>query len=441
MAYLGNGYFGGWKRQPADPKDFKYTLREISSAPQKANILNLMPSVFDQGQIGSCTANAGVAALMSLDKKEGLAAKMWSRLFLYFNERKEDGTTRQDAGANIRDVFKAANKYGVCDEIIYPYNERSIFKTPPVKAYKSAFEKPTTYELLPQSVASVKDCIASGFSVIFGFDVYESFMNIGSDGLMPLPTATERIIGGHAVCVVGYDDTKKLLTVRNSWGSSWGDKGHFYMPYSFFESNSCSDSWTVKKTASQLTEELASNSTFTIAEGNHFSNPRNFPISKFKPLTFEFSPNESWKYLLKDATQPSGLSVDQLDWNKLLGVTVTPLNPMGDTVMSGWRYEPDTDSITICPYWHRNSFGIVREMDESLKVPVKIGTTYQVSLWHDGTNMHYVMKEKSSGNVLQVESKPFRGGWSFLKLCHIIQPYFGGNKVAVQNTYFDVVSI
>ena len=82
-------------------------------------------------------------------------------------------------------------------------------------------------------------------AVAIGFQVYQSFMKIGADGVMPMPKPSERVVGGHAVLVVGYDDGKKAVLVRNSWGTKWGDQGYFWMPYAFIaDENNADDFWT-----------------------------------------------------------------------------------------------------------------------------------------------------------------------------------------------------
>lgn len=95
----------------------------------------------------------------------------------------------------------------------------------------------------------MKHTISSGFPFVFGFAVYESFESkeVKKTGIMPMPKLDERMVGGHAVCAVGYDDTKKYFIIRNSWGDTWGDKGYFYMPYAYIINNSlAADFWTIR---------------------------------------------------------------------------------------------------------------------------------------------------------------------------------------------------
>jgi C1A family cysteine protease len=98
----------------------------------------------------------------------------------------------------------------------------------------------------------MKGCLSSGYPFVFGFTVYESFESedVARTGNVPMPGADERIVGGHAVLAVGYDDDESRFICRNSWGSDWGDAGYFYMPYAYLLDNNLSDDfWTIRLVA------------------------------------------------------------------------------------------------------------------------------------------------------------------------------------------------
>ena len=104
---------------------------------------------------------------------------------------------------------------------------------------------------LTQSLVLMKGCLASGFPFVFGFTVYESFESnaVASSGIVPMPAPNEKIVGGHAVVLVGYNDAVDRFRVRNSWGTRWGQKGYFEMPYLYVTSGSlASDFWVVQQT-------------------------------------------------------------------------------------------------------------------------------------------------------------------------------------------------
>lgn len=106
-----------------------------------------------------------------------------------------------------------------------------------------------TYQSVDQNLADMKGCLASGYPFVFGFTVYPSFESdeVARSGIVPIPGASEQTLGGHAVLAVGYDDTKNMFIVRNSWGSGWGLAGYFYMPYAYLlDNNLANDFWTIR---------------------------------------------------------------------------------------------------------------------------------------------------------------------------------------------------
>jgi len=99
----------------------------------------------------------------------------------------------------------------------------------------------------------MKGCLASSYPFIFGFTVYDSFESqpVAQTGVVPMPGSTERVLGGHCVVAVGYDDSQQRFIVRNSWGTSWGIQGYCTMPYAYLtDSNLASDFWTIRLVSS-----------------------------------------------------------------------------------------------------------------------------------------------------------------------------------------------
>jgi C1A family cysteine protease len=241
-----NTYAFGYKRDKVDERDLfhkKYNQTED----KLIDLRNQSPPIYDQGHLGSCTANA-VAFAYHFDeiKQKEKKSFMPSRLFIYYNERNMEGNVGTDSGAEIRDGIKTINRRGVCKETTWPYDIKKFKVEPPPYAYEEALEHHSVlYKRVQQDINQIKGILKSGLPIVFGFLVNESFMRIGGDGMMPEPEG--KIVGGHAVAIVGYDDTKKLIIVRNSWGEEWGDHGYFYAPYSFIlNTDICSDLWTVE---------------------------------------------------------------------------------------------------------------------------------------------------------------------------------------------------
>ena len=244
----------GWKKDKVDPRDLLKTFTAFSHESATTTTVDLRskcPSVYDQGALGSCTANA-IAGAYEFDMMKEHEDNIFtpSRLFIYYNERKMEGNIDEDAGAEIRDGIKSINKVGVCDEKEWPYDISKFTNEPTQNLYDEAkHHTAIKYQRVSQDLKHMKECLHQGLPFVFGFMVYESFESkkVASTGNMPMPQEGEEILGGHAVMAVGYNDEKKVFIVRNSWQDTWGDKGYFYMPYDFMtNADYVSDIWVVE---------------------------------------------------------------------------------------------------------------------------------------------------------------------------------------------------
>lgn len=228
----------GWVPDLPDARDFLYSTPEaiLKKMPTKVDLSSKMPKIYDQGQLGSCTANAIGAAFEYDQVKEGYKDFMPSRLFIYYNERAMEGTIDTDSGAMIRDGMKSVAKLGVCTEDLWPYDVARFTEKPPGKAYTEARKhQALLYKRVIPTLHQMQGCLAAGYPFVFGFSVYESFMTpeVAKTGDVPLPPRGEQLIGGHAVVALGYDDGNQRFKVRNSWGTGWGKRGYCTMPYGY----------------------------------------------------------------------------------------------------------------------------------------------------------------------------------------------------------------
>ena len=242
----------GWTPDLPDQRDHLYAAPPpaLGQLPPSADLTLSCPPVYDQGQLGSCTANAISAAIEFERLKQKLPDITPSRLFIYYNEREMEGTVSSDGGAQIRDGIKSVAQQGVCPEQEWPYDISKLTQKPPPQAYQDALaDRAVSYQRVLQDLTQLRGCIASGYPFVFGFTVYSSFEtpDVARTGHAPLPAPGEQQIGGHAVMAVGYDDSNQWMIVRNSWGPGWGLKGYFTLPYAYLsQANLAADFWTIR---------------------------------------------------------------------------------------------------------------------------------------------------------------------------------------------------
>jgi C1A family cysteine protease len=247
----------GWLPDVPDARDFTYAapLKVMQKLPVKVDLRKLCPPVYNQGGLGSCTANAMGAAFQITQVIQKKVTWMPSRLFLYYNSRVPINTENSDSGAFLRDAVKVMNKQGMCKETEWTYDDdgspgAKFTIKPPAICYKQALDNQIlTYQRLQNGLTVLQGCLAEGYPFAFGFSVYESFMSaaVRNTGIMPMPNiSTERMVGGHAVLAVGFDNSKQAFLVRNSWGKGWGIAGYFWMPYAYATSRQAADFWTIR---------------------------------------------------------------------------------------------------------------------------------------------------------------------------------------------------
>jgi C1A family cysteine protease len=242
----------GWLRDLPDHRDHRFAAspRILAKLPSSVDLRAGLPAPYDQGQLGSCTANALAGAFQYLLKSEKKRSFTPSRLFIYYNERVIEHHAEQDSGAMLRDGIKALNQWGACPETAWPYDPSQFATKPSAACYAGALKHQLLkYERMDQDLNQLRGCLAQGLPFVFGFTVYSAFMSPATarTGVGNLPGPGETPQGGHAVLAVGYDDVSQRFLMRNSWGSGWGQKGYFTLPYAYLlQTELCSDFWALQ---------------------------------------------------------------------------------------------------------------------------------------------------------------------------------------------------
>jgi len=246
----------GWIPDIPDQRDFMYSAKYRTTAPVPV-YTDLRPHdspIQNQGNLGCCVEHALAGDIQMLQHIDKVPYAALSRLFMYYNTRVSIGTVDSDSGSTLRDCIKTVAKgsKGASIENLWLYKDDGVkFKIKPsAAAYDSGLQHVITSY---QSLVTLDDmltCLASGYPFVFGFSVYESFESdtVARTGVVPMPGSKEKLLGGHAVCCVGYNQIYQRFLVRNSWGVNWGIKGYFTIPYAYLTNqNLAADFWTIRR--------------------------------------------------------------------------------------------------------------------------------------------------------------------------------------------------
>lgn len=257
----------------------------------------MMSPVRNQDGIGACVSFALVANFEAIGNKTGIKHNL-SELFLYY-------TARVYGEAYISSAVSELEMIGVCNENVWPLNNTNINKEPSQAAFNNASEQKIMKAFhVGATNEDLKAVLNAGYPVIISFPVYESFFETGKNGIVPLPKRGEKLIGGHAVLAVGYNEN--IIICKNSWGTQFGDNGYFYLPY---EHEQFHDRWAI---LSIIGNTLYDDTTFNkyladqglnVDNGMHASTARNMGF---------FPPEVRVKNLPMQAAGPSNTTEELL---------------------------------------------------------------------------------------------------------------------------------
>lgn len=254
----------GWIPDLPDNRDYSFTTiknknnllnknKAFSSPAEYLLNISTFSPIEDQGNLGSCTANAAAGIVEYMERKASSRHVDVSRIFLYKVTRNLMRVTG-DTGAYLRDTIRALRLFGSPPEPFYPYNIANFDKEPTAYHYALAanYKSINYFRVdLPtlgvtDILASCKDKLVRGYPLMFGFTCFESLYSPAADaGNIPFPNANEAVIGGHAVTMVGYSDIKGAFRIRNSWGKGWGEQGYGWLPYKYVLEGLVEDIWGI----------------------------------------------------------------------------------------------------------------------------------------------------------------------------------------------------
>lgn len=212
--------------------------------PKQFDYTKLMSPVRNQQDEGTCVAFASVVGVKEyFDSKEYKKLQELSPRFVYNLCKKFDGAPDEE-GTYPRIAMKVLLNYGVCLESFWPYKPHQT-DTPKKNADTNAkIYRIKAYARLKSLIEMKRSLLVNG-PFMAGVEVFESWFNkkVENSGIIPMPKDSEEMVGGHAICIAGYDDSTQTFKFKNSWGVKWADKGYGYIPYDYIKKY-CSDAWS-----------------------------------------------------------------------------------------------------------------------------------------------------------------------------------------------------
>lgn len=225
-----------FKVRPSLPDNRDYVYERSDKPLRDAVDLREWASlVEDQSQLGSCSGNAVANAYELLVKKEkpDIFVEL-SRLFIYYNTRLLEGSLGTDAGATLRGSMKAAEKFGLCKESLWPYHIDEFDTKPTEECYADAKHRTIKNYQRIANVGDMLDALNNEKPVVFGVDVFEGFMYLNKDeSTVYVPMYRSESLGAHAMSMEGYDLSKGVFLAKNSFGTNWGDQGYCWIPFEY----------------------------------------------------------------------------------------------------------------------------------------------------------------------------------------------------------------
>jgi hypothetical protein len=214
-----------------------------STTPIKLDLSSFMTPVRDQGNEASVVGFAVAEALeYQIYKKLGKQVIISPRYIYYYAKIEGNSDPHSDTGTYNKYAIQVIQKTGGVSEDVWPYIAEDLASNPP-EGVKAASKYKIVQATQITSLEEIKSALQKYGPVVTGISVYKSFSNTQT-GIISDPAPTEYPIGSIAICIVGYDDDRKLIKFKNSWGTNWGDNGYGYISYDYVKKYS-SDTWWI----------------------------------------------------------------------------------------------------------------------------------------------------------------------------------------------------
>ena len=228
-----------------DDRDYIYRSDNTQALRETVDLREWDTLVESQGSLGSCSSNALTNAYeLCVNRKYPEYFTHLSRLFIYYNTRVEYSNVAEDKGIFLRDGLKSLEKFGVCSELLWPYDIEKFDDRPTDECYEDAKKRKILQYQKLISNYYITEVLNSNKPVVFGMEIYDSFMDLNeSISTVSFPSRKENSLGGHAMCMVGYDLKKRLFLAKNSFGITWGDNGYCWIPFDYIRQEGY-DIWT-----------------------------------------------------------------------------------------------------------------------------------------------------------------------------------------------------
>lgn len=233
----------GALQDPLDTRDHITGYKPIGILPSIVNLSTYASEVRQQGSANSCTAYSAVAVYEMESRINREEFVEGSEQYNYYNSRILNGLFPDDKGSYLREAFKVIHDFGDCPEKLMPYNDKDINYNPGIfcGAFARFFRIKEYLRIL--SVPGIKESLNQNHPVSLAIPVTEAWIGLTKD---TIPAYDNKVVGGHAIYIIGYDDNKVAFMIQNSWGKNWADKGRAWLPYSYVYDCPWFDCWTIR---------------------------------------------------------------------------------------------------------------------------------------------------------------------------------------------------